>query len=672
VTDFAYTVATYRLDALLVAVVALAAMFTVHLWARRVHGASGVPAAAWLLLLLSLLAGVALAERLDGRTRHQLRTMLEGFAATYALELERLGHAAVPNDAAPDDPRYLALIEVQKRWLAVNPTVQDIYTFRKLADGGLVLLVDSETDYDRNGRFEGEREARTPIGEPYEADTLIDRAFTGRPIFDERPGSDRWGTWISASVPLRDAAGRVEGVLGIDYAAANWMSAIQGARTIGLGFGALLSAILVGAVAFVTATRAELAQRAETERSLREREAALALARDAALESARYKSEFLANMSHEIRTPMNGVLGILGLLQDTELDADQREQVTMAYRSAHQLLVILNDILDVSKIESGKFRLEEAPFDFSATVNEVVGLLSSSARDKGLTLDAYYHPDAPRYLVGDSGRIRQILTNVVGNAIKFTARGEVTIRVRCSARLDDTAMMTLLVNDTGIGIPADKLSVIFDKFSQADASTTRRFGGTGLGLAISRQLVELMGGSIVATSVEGNGSTFAITLPLPVSAGPVLTPAPAPAANGAGQPARVPAAAASKNAGGDGTRVLVVDDNVVNQRVAARMLERLGCRVDIADNGVTAVERVQQVAFALVFLDGQMPEMDGMQASAAIRALAGPVSRTPLVAMTAHALPGDRERYLAAGMDDYIAKPISMAELERVLGKFVR
>ena len=522
-----------------------------------------------------------------------------------------------------------------------------------------------------------------------------------------------------------------------------------------------------------------------------------------ALEASRAKSDFLACMSHEIRTPMNGVIGMLGLLCDTGLSERQREYAQIARSSAETLLNLINDILDFSKIEAGKLTIEPLPFDLQTVVEEVGELFAGKVSEKGLDLIVRYAPDMPQYVVGDPGRIRQVLVNLVGNAVKFTSQGHVLLDVQCIERQNDQARVKFSIQDTGIGIPEDRLAMIFDKFTQADASTTRRYGGTGLGLAISQQLTRLMGGEIGVTSQVGVGSTFWFTLPLPL---PKEAPKPVPRAaldglrvlivddnevnrrvlheqvtswrlrNGgyasgeealavlrqaraAGDPFHIaildhqmpgmdgetlarrikadpdlkdtvlvmltslglpeqhsrlqeagifatllkpakpsrlwnvlaeawaanirqsPDGAASRQALPErlaevrrsrnyNARVLVVDDSTTNQKVGRLMLESLGCRVDVAANGEEAIKLVGLLPFDVVFMDCEMPQMDGYTATREIRRRQGTAKRIPIVAMTAKALEGDRERCLEAGMDDYISKPVRLEDLEAVLDRW--
>ncbi len=368
----------------------------------------------------------------------------------------------------------------------------------------------------------------------------------------------------------------------------------------------------------------------------------------------RAKSEFLANMSHEIRTPMNGILGMAGFLADTRLDTEQREYVATIRASADHLLSVINDILDFSKLEAGKLQLEMSPFDLRRLVQEVVEILTPQATAGRLDLVVRDDPRLPRELLGDPGRLRQILTNLAGNAIKFTPVGHVMIEIELISQQDDEALVRLAVADTGIGIPADKLAAIFEKFTQVDASMARRFGGTGLGLAISRQLADLMGGHLLVESREGRGSTFWLEVPLRVSH-----------ETDTRQP--VPTLSARPVVAPSGLRVLVAEDNAINQKVARKMLENLGCSVDLVADGREAVQMVQTLPYDIVFMDCQMPEMDGYAATAAIRGLPGEANLVPIVAMTAHAMAGDRERCLAAGMDDYISKPIKAALLAEIV-----
>jgi signal transduction histidine kinase/HPt (histidine-containing phosphotransfer) domain-containing protein len=535
----------------------------------------------------------------------------------------------------------------------------------------------------------------------------------------------------------------------------------------------------------------------------------LAQARDSALESARLRAEFLANMSHEIRTPLNGIIGITRLLADTQLTTEQREMSEIASVSADTLLKIVNDILDFSKISAGKVVFEEADFDLGTTVESVIQMFAEQAQTKNVTINSFIEGDVPLLLLGDAGRLSQVLTNLVGNAIKFTPRGETTVRVGRVTETDDEAILRFHVRDTGIGIPLEGQRHVFQAFAQADGSTTRKYGGTGLGLAISAQLVELMGGTIGLQSEPGSGSTFWFTATfrkqpashqeltiqarlkgvhvliadhndasghliaehlaawgmrseLVNSATEAMAALRSAEASGdrfalalidiqlsemdglavARAIKSEPALAATRLLGiyslggrpaesqmkGSGmaallakpikqsqlfntltammaapsadatvpslppsqrrrpvreiksripealrvrTRILLVEDNLVNQQVAMRMLERMGYKADAVENGREALESLAQRDYDVVLMDCQMPEMDGYSATSEFRRREGSSRRTTIIGITAHALPGDREDCLKAGMDDYLAKPVTPQDMVETIDRWV-
>jgi signal transduction histidine kinase/CheY-like chemotaxis protein len=384
-------------------------------------------------------------------------------------------------------------------------------------------------------------------------------------------------------------------------------------------------------------------------------ERALARAKGDAEAANLAKSQFLSAMSHEIRTPLNGVLGMNSLLARTALDDVQRSYVRTIRSSGKALLTLIDDILDLSKIEAGKLDLAQADFEPRRLLDEVHASLAIRAQEKQLALKVHCAADVPAVLLGDESRLRQVLFNLIGNAVKFTERGAVQVRLGLGTLDDGTPSLAIDVCDSGIGIAPDVLPTLFQRFTQADSGIARRYGGSGLGLAISRELVQLMGGAIEVHTEVGRGSTFSLRVPLRL-----------------GSVARVVRESSQFDAGADFTaslRILVAEDNEVNQLVIRAVLEQMGHHCEVVADGAQAIERVARSPYDLVLMDIQMPHVDGLQATRRIRALPGDRGRVPIVALTANAMAEERATYLEAGMNDHVSKPVDTKSLAQTIAR---
>lgn len=382
-------------------------------------------------------------------------------------------------------------------------------------------------------------------------------------------------------------------------------------------------------------------------------------ARDLAERSASAKEEFLANMSHEIRTPMNAILGFANLLYETSLTEEQREYLTAIDTAGEALIAIINDILDLSKIESGRLTFSRIPFDLSMLLEALKRIFAGRAKERGLDLSTFTGPGVPHYLVGDEVRLNQLLMNLVGNALKFTSEGEIAVEVKCLEEEDDAVRLLFEVHDTGIGIPRDKQRAIFESFTQASNETTRKYGGTGLGLTICKRIVELQQGRIGVNSEEGEGSTFFFELDFAIATEDQLK---------ANQKVRqlMPKVELPP------LHILLVEDNPMNQRLTIRLLEKMGHTLAIANNGREALEIIETDTFNLILMDIQMPEMDGYEATRRIRNHSDPALRNlPIIAMTAHVFAEELEKCRAAGMNDFLPKPFKPDDLQHKLGMVI-
>jgi two-component system, sensor histidine kinase len=645
------TVLTYRLDTVIFVVLTLLVLGLSLAVLRRKRATRAHHPATLAIIGVLILGGIAFAQFGEHEERGKIRQLIGSFAPTLAYELLKLDHAKVTLDTPADDPHYLELIEREKTWLTLNPEISDLYTYRRLADGRIVFIVDSETDYNRDGRYSTEAEARTPIGYPYEkGDEFNLRALNGEAVFNPTITTDEWGVFISYDQPILDASGQVEAVLGIDFSAQLWLADILRRRTKNLLLTFVILLVVISSSTFIALMRSEIDEHRKTALALRQ-------ATEAADRANTIKSEFLAIMSHEIRTPMNSLLGFSNLLLDTPLTTEQRDYTLTLRHSANLLIDLLNDILDLSKIEAGRVQLECIPFYVDETVHFVSSLIAPKADEKGIRLIT------PRIVtdlafIGDPHRLRQILINLLSNAVKFTASGEVSISVTWTpSALSPRGFLNFTITDTGIGIAPDKLPLLFQKFTQADHSTTRRYGGTGLGLVISRELARLMGGDITVTSQLGTGSSFTVTLPIELHLGPM----PPTAESSSTSPVPAP---------GSSGHILLVEDNSTNRKLATLMLQRLGYTVDVAFDGHQAVTLAAAHRYHAILMDCEMPELDGFAATQAIRDHERLHLITPpayILALTANVMHGMEKKCQAAGMDRYLTKPIKLDALRTAL-----
>ena len=568
-----------------------------------------------------------------------LREELSTIAVLAAQRLDADGHRALTEPEQQNGAAYRRVVEPLAELLRATPNLKYVYTVRPSADGPRFVVDAAEpVDSDGDGVID-----QSALNELYEdPDPSMVRAIeTRKPLASDEPYTDKWGTFISAFAPAFAPDGSFECIVGVDATAANYLGRVHAMRRAayaGLGLGSLAS-VLLGIGVGVLARR----RRAAEERMID--------ALDEAERANHAKSEFLANMSHEIRTPMTAILGFADLLNDTEFLTDgakRRDAVRTIKEHGHALLSIINDILDLSKIEAGKMSVERIATDPVQIAREVCGLLNVRAQAKGITLGLEIAPGVPTLIASDPIRLRQILINLIGNAIKFTSEGG----VRIVMRPDTDKRLAIEVADTGIGLTREQMTGLFGAFAQADSSTTRKFGGTGLGLRICKSLAQMLGGDVTVRSEYGKGCTFTASINAQPPDATTATPPP------------VAASAALTSL--EGVRVLVAEDGPDNRRLIHHFLRKAGATVRFVENGRDAVGAIfpespeHSPMFDVVLMDMQMPIMDGYEATKELRRRGCVL---PVIALTAHAMAGDEDKCLAAGCSSFASKPIQRETL---------
>ncbi len=648
----------------------------VSLWFRKARYAWTYLLAGWIATLAFLFCGTLFIQKGETVKRNELSSNLQESALIYRDAVANMGHHLIPFRNATSDERYDPIIAFFKCCHRSVPAIPSTYTLRKDEDGRVIFFVDPGVC-----RSDGTYDMSASYGDPFTAmQKEAEQVFeTGKHYLSPEPYTDEYGTWVTALEPLFDPEGRVEAILGVDYLADQLNAFILAAGRPPLEIALAVFALLMVGLTFLAAQQHRSIRDQEHAEELehllfKQQESAGILqeanrlaeaarkhaeaARKQAEAGARAKSEFLANMSHEIRTPMNGVIGLADLLARDSLTQRQAEYVKHIQSSAKSLLGIINDVLDVSKIDAGKFELSNHVFCPREILDNVCSALSFAVVEKQLIFRQEFASNIPEYLVGDSGRFRQVLFNILGNAIKFTREGQVTIR--CRAEPEDGACRLLCeIEDTGIGISEEFLPQLFDSFAQADATVTRQFGGTGLGLTIVKNLIDMMDGDIEVDSEVGRGSMFRFSVRYTLPDAADLA-----SSNSALEPHEARAAKT--------LRILLVEDVKVNILVATQTIGGMGHKMVVAENGEQALEALRQHDFDLVLMDCQMPIMDGYECTRRLRGHGSGV-RNPditVIAMTANAMSGDREKCLEAGMNDYISKPIDRDTLFEKLEQY--
>ena len=623
-------------------------------------------------LFCGAMASMLTLQRVAHRAAEEsLTSELSVLSRLAADRLDLEAHERALASGEQDGPDYATAVGPLREFVEAAESVRYVYTTR-LEGERVVFAVDAALPVDADGDGVLDQAA---LGEPYDdAPVELLAAFrTGEPQVATEPYSDRWGTFVAAFRPLLRTDGTLACVLAVEYEAtahADRLASMDFAAACGTGVAALVS-LALGLIVYFT--------RRERLRVLDE----LEQARSRAEHASRAKSEFLANMSHEIRTPMTAILGYADVLREesegSEWAARHADSLDVISRNGHHLLAVINDILDISKIEAGRMTVERLPVDPAQLLHDTLQLLRPRATERGLALEAKLDPALPARMLSDPLRLRQILVNLIGNSIKFTERGGVTVVVRHDAIAH---RIEFVVRDTGIGMSPEQLARVFEPFEQADSSLTRRYGGSGLGLPISRRLARMLGGTLDATSTPGGGSTFALALPVVECEVPRPEPDACESLRAAVAPSDVPQPAAPLPHRGPfaGLHLLLAEDSVSNRKLFTRILERMGAKVTAVDNGRAVVEAlcdrgefegapVEPPPFSLVLLDMQMPVLDGYSAARLLRERGASV---PIVALTAHAMSDDREKCIASGCDDYATKPIDQAELAAACQRALR